>query len=98
MVDLFPSLIPDNQTDDTYSKKELDEWDWLDQLRPIAAELSTDKIDGRSTQMEVIHYLSGRYTTDQLDAMRGQVQTDDPDFSEIDNTETKLTAYNDSND
>jgi hypothetical protein len=97
MVKLFPSLIPDSQLENTYSKEELGEWEWLEELRPIAAELSTEKIDGRSTQLEVIHYLSGRFTKEQLDAMREQVQTDDPDFSEISNTETKLTSYNDSN-
>jgi|AKVG01.1.fsa_nt_gi hypothetical protein len=91
MTELFPSIIPDDA--DTYSYKDLMNWDWLQVVRPIAAELKTDKINGASTQIEVTQYLSGRFSKQQLDAMREEIKTEDPDFAEIPDTETDLSSF-----
>lgn len=90
MTELFPSILPD---DDSYSAAELQNWDWLEELRPIAAELETDEINGRSTQLEVVHYLSGRFSATILDEMRNEINTEEPDFEAIAKSVESLDAY-----
>lgn len=80
MTKLFPSILPDGET---YTAAELDEWDWKQELRIIAAELDTDDISGRSTRLEVVHFLAGRYNKSTLDVMRAEAKTNNPDFSQI---------------
>jgi hypothetical protein len=95
MTELFPSILP---SQDSYSSQELQEWDWISELRPIAAELETDEISGRSTQLEVCHYLAGRYSKQTLDLMREEVNTDDPDFAQIKDELQTLGAYSNGSD
>lgn len=90
MTELFPSILPD---DDSYTASELQQWDWMDELRPIAARLDTDEVTGRSTQLEVVHYLSGRYSRTVLDEMRVEINTEEPDFTQIANRLETLDAY-----
>jgi len=89
---LFPSLLPDDE--ETYTSEELSEWDWLEELRPIAAELETSDIGGQSTKIEVVDFLAGRFTQSELNQMRDEINTDNPDFSQITKTVTTIQTDN----
>jgi len=83
MTELFPSIVPD---DDTYSAVELNEWDYP-VIRAVIAAHDTDAVNGKSTKLEMAAWLSGRYDTETLDRMRDKAQElapkDDADYSEI---------------
>lgn len=90
MVDLFPSILPN---EDTYSAQTLqEEWDYP-VLRTVIAAHDTEQVNGKSTKLEMAHYLSGRYTQSTLDAMRAEAQTEDPDMEKIIAEGVGLSAY-----
>jgi predicted 2-oxoglutarate/Fe(II)-dependent dioxygenase YbiX len=83
MTELFPSIVPD---DDTYSATELNGWDYP-VIRAVISAHNTDDVNGKSTKLEMAAWLSGRYDTDTLDRMQAKAQElapkDEADYSEI---------------
>jgi hypothetical protein len=61
MPDVFPSILPDSDdrfVDDTYSAQELDRMDGRE-LQSLAAEHSTDEVNGRSKAEDIREALEG---------------------------------------
>jgi len=60
MVQLFPSITPDNSdfVDDTYNAGELEDKDYQE-LASIAAEHSSDSVNGRMGKQELRNKLEG---------------------------------------
>lgn len=63
MSTLFPSIIPNNDTDrdaptGPYTAEELADMEW-DRLRRLAAAADTDEIDGKTDRETIESYLTG---------------------------------------
>lgn len=89
MSDIFPSLIPD---EDTYGVTELKEWEY-EVIRTVIAAHDSESVNGKSTRLEMAHFLSGRYSKSTLDEMREEAQTENPDLGQIMNSAEGLGAY-----
>jgi len=58
---VFPSIIPDSTeefVDDSYGRKELERMDWQE-IRSIAVEVDSDKINGHSDRDQMEDFLTG---------------------------------------
>lgn len=58
MTSLFPSIIPGEWKDDSYSRKELERMDW-NEIRSIAAQHESDEINGKSDREDMEDFLEG---------------------------------------
>jgi len=59
MTKVFPSILPENFVDDSYSKAELERMDW-DALRTIASSHPDDEVNGRMAKADIIAALTGK--------------------------------------
>ena len=87
MTELFPSIIPD---EDTYSATEIqNKWDYP-VIRTVIAAHDTDDVNGKSTQLEMAAWCSGRFSKETIEKMMAEAKTEEPDSERI-----RQLAYND---
>jgi hypothetical protein len=59
MTKVFPSILPENFVDDSYSEAELSRMDW-DTLRAIASSHPDEEVNGRMGKADIIAALTGK--------------------------------------
>lgn len=80
--EIFPSILPDDwgYKPDELSQK-IGEENHYQILRKMAQHVDSGEINGKSTQLEIIHFFAGRYPKDDVDEYveeaRAKVENDE---------------------